>query len=255
MVFVTTKKVVFEKMQERGTLCLTVTGHTGSGKSSYAIKTLAQLHGKLRVEELPDGGKDLILEEPDWDAWKRWLVFKPEDFLKHLQEAAAVDRQLPALVWDDAGAWANKYMWYTPVAQKIASWLNTARTAYACMMFTTPDEEDLFVAIRNFKDQHLAPVRKYTQDEWRREVNVYEKWKSLDGKKRGVVQVYTDRFNCRLPDAVFEEYRRVRKEYTKMLVDEIERSMNEHELRERELGERAIRLLKARGYTDGGAEV
>ena len=98
-------------------------------------------------------------------------------------------------------------------------------------------------------------MRKYTQDEWRREVNVYEKWKSLDGKKRGVVQVYTDRFNCRLPDAVFEEYRRVRKEYTKMLVDEIERSMHEHELRERELGERAIRLLKARGYTDAGAEI
>ncbi|MEN3051904.1 MAG: hypothetical protein ABC596_08860 [Candidatus Methanosuratincola petrocarbonis] len=251
MVFVTTKKVYFETMRERGVLGLIVKGSTGAGKSAYAIKVLAQLHGKLKVEENEQGNKELILEEANWDAWKKWLVFMPEDFLKKLQEAYAFERQLPALVWDDAGAWANKYMWYTPVAQKIAAWLNTARTAYACMIWTTPDEDDLFAAIRNFPDNHLAPVRKYTQDEWRREVIVYDKWKSPDGKKKGVAQMYVDRYNCKLPDAVHEEYRGIRREYNKILLDEIERSIKEHELRSAELEGRAIKLLKVRGYVGG----
>ncbi|MEM4218322.1 MAG: hypothetical protein QXZ09_09905, partial [Candidatus Methanomethylicaceae archaeon] len=168
VVFVTTKITYFEKMNEKGLFGLIATGNVGSGKTAYAIKTLAQLYGKLKVEET-DGGKELVLEEPSWDAWKRWLVFPPEDFLRKLEDAANSDRPYPALVWDDAGAWANKYIWYTPVAQRIASWFNTARTSYACIIFTTPDEDDLFTGIRNLKDNHIGRVCKVTgnpTEEW-----------------------------------------------------------------------------------------
>lgn len=258
MVFVTTKKVFFEKMDERGLFGLIVTGSMGSGKSAYAIKLLAQLCGKLKVEERADGIKDLILEEPNWDAWEKWLVFPPEDFAAKLEEAASAEKPFPCLVWDDAGAWANKYIWYTPVAQRIANWFNTGRMSFSCMVFTTPDEDDLFTGIRNLRDNHLGKVAKVTgnpSDRWVRRNTVYQRWKSIDGRKRGVRRIYVDRYVCRLPDAVYESYRLVRKEYTKMLVDMIKRDMDEDRAKRSLYFESFLKMVKSRGYEDGAATV
>lgn len=251
MVFMTTKKVFLEKMNERGLFGLIITGNMGSGKSAYAIKTLAQLYGKLKFEEGKDGNKNLVLEEPAWDAWEKWLVFMPEDFLRKLQDAQAGGKQLPALVWDDAGAWANKYIWYTPVAQRIATWFNTGRMSFACVIFTTPDEDDLFTGIRNLRDNHLGKVARVTgnpTDAWVRRCTVYQRWKAVDGKKTGVNKIYIDRYTCKLPDSVYESYRAVRREYTKILVDEIKHDMDEDRAKRSQYFNKFLQMVKTRGY-------
>ena len=83
-----------------------VKGPLRSGKSSYAIQVLAETYGSP--------------ENPDWDAWKKYLVFKPEEFAEICRWAKNTRKQQLLLVWDDAGFWLSAYEWHTDLVKAIS---------------------------------------------------------------------------------------------------------------------------------------
>jgi len=194
------------------------------GKSSYGIQVLAEVCGIIKNPEwkkamrlpLPQW-QDWVLEntEPEWDAWKTWLLFTPREFVNKIKETSREQRCM--LVWDDAGFWLSQYGWNDPFVQSVAEYLNVLATDWACVLFTTPDPRWILTHVRRLPGGHTGRVTKITGAEggqFLRYMTVYEGWVLPDLAKHRVRRVFQDHFSVKLPSEVFWEYDEYRRRYT-----------------------------------------
>ena len=204
---------------------LIIHGPLRCGKSSLAIQIVAEVCG---IIQNPDWKKMMNVDletwskwvreetKPDWNAWKSWMKFLPEDFFGLVDIAQKEQRQLPCAVWDDAGMWASQYRWAEEFAKRISDYINAAATDFASIIFTTPDPRWLLKHIRDLPGGHSARVCKTTGNQYQstlRYVRVYEGWLAPDMKKSGVKPIYEERFDILLPADTFLEYDKVRRSY------------------------------------------
>jgi len=215
MGFITTAKILTAH-KHYGFFPLIVWGMPGCGKSTFAIKLLAQVYGECELDTSTDPPKVKVIK-PNWNAWKDWMVFYPQEFKKKVDETVEKKKQEKCIVWDDAGLWVSHRDRHHPFVKQVAGALNVVRTSFASVIFTTIDPGDLLKSIREMPGMHTgSPTKISGAQPYHRTLRVYERWVAPDTVKRGVKPIYEERYNIWLPDDVFEEYDKVRREYIKV---------------------------------------
>lgn len=230
MPFITSKKIL-EAYHDYGFFGLIVWGPLRSGKSSFAIQLCAEVYGLLndpnerwrKMIDLDDKewvewvGKATKAGEvrPDWNAWKKWMVFKPIDFFERVHEAQRQWKQLPLLVWDDAGLWASHYRWKEEFGVRLAEYFNVAASDYAGLIFTTPHPMWLLKQIRDVPGAYHGRIIREEREHhhWSRRIRVYDRIIPPDYSKIYPKGLYEERYNVLLPPEVFREYDDVRRTY------------------------------------------
>ncbi|MEN3051898.1 MAG: hypothetical protein ABC596_08830, partial [Candidatus Methanosuratincola petrocarbonis] len=130
-------------------------GDLRSGKSVYALHALSQVYGvtwvepniMLNVEDeyaLPV----FVTKKRDWYAFKKFMVFLPEEFQNAHEMVVDEGVKAPLLVWDDAGVWLNKHEHTKEWARKLMKQLQVIGSSFASIMFTSPNYLELLKGIR-----------------------------------------------------------------------------------------------------------
>lgn len=191
-------------------------GPLGIGKSSYAIKVVAEVYGSPG--------------QPNYDAVKEHLVFHPKDFVLKCQEMMDKGEKDKVLIWDDAGLWLFALDYYHPFVKAVIKYLNVARTNWGALIFTTPLPNWVIKKIRGFPQATVLKIIKAMSDDDRasrhRIANAYRFWISPDMKRSGVKQIYADKYTAILPNAFYWEwYKPLRDSYARQAVDAMTRHL------------------------------
>jgi len=176
----------------------------GYGKTTYAVKTLAQLY------------KD------DWEEVKRKLVFHPKDFVELCDKMIQKGKREKAAVWDDAGLWLFALDQYDPFVKWVIKYLNVARTNWGALIFTTPTPTWIINKIRRFPQNYTIKIIKATSDLHRiqrpRVATAYRSWTAPDFKHTGVRTQFKDSFDATMPTDFYNYYKPLRDSYTAIAV-------------------------------------
>lgn len=187
-----------------------IEGWNGFGKSSYANNIISEVHSKDGIHQ-------------NWDIglFKKYLGFHPIRVLHKWKKQQSknnigIQRHPDNYIfhWDDAGAWLHSLDYNNPYVKQVGKYLQTARTDWACIIFSCIDAEDLAKKIRCFssaitikitKDSsykqpyYRLATAKHSEKDWYN--NVY--WKDD----------WTENFNCLMPDKFYSWYDPVRRTY------------------------------------------
>lgn len=203
-------------------------GPYGFGKTSYAIKCLAEVYGEY---------KDGVCIKPcyDWEVIKSHLYFHPKDFLNKLMSMSGTKQREKIIVWDDAGFWLSSYEWHEKFISLFARYLNVVRTHFSCVMFTTPSPTCVIKRIRGMPQLISIKIWKAYSDKqseyskWARMGQAYRWWLMPDQKKSGVKSMYQDRFSAKLPDDIYEKYMELRRDYADMAIIMMKKELSEYD--------------------------
>jgi hypothetical protein len=181
-------------------------GALGYGKTSYALQVLMEIY---------DTEDPAVLE--------KYFAFTPEEFLKMVR---GFKKQVPAVVWDDAGVWLYYMDYAQTMTKQLSKMMQMVRTKTASTIFTTPTPTLILGKLRNFPQTLTLKIIKTSGNSpLSRRANGYRSWFLPDFKHSGVRKVYEDDFSVMLPNAVYEWYNKKRLGYVKMLEDEIEKAL------------------------------
>lgn len=180
-------------------------GFLGMGKSSYCIKTEAEVLGKH------PGHEDNV---PDYEAVKRFLDFSPKAFVDRLLK---MKRREKMIVWDDMGLWLFVLDWYNPFVKAVCKYLNVARTDWALIFGNTPTPKMIAKRVQNFPEVVRVKITKEGSNIKNpgkpRIATAYHVWTTPDLKKTGVHKMFEDRYNAMMPDDFFGWYKPLRDHY------------------------------------------
>jgi len=189
-------------------------GPLGYGKSAYAIKVAALIHGNF--------------EYYNYEAVKDCMVFHPKDFLKKCSEME-MDKRNPVLIWDDAGLWLHALDFQHPFVKSVAKYMNVARTDWGSIIYTTPWPTWIIKKVRGLPQCVIIKILKADMDlkpnpsdptlllrHKYRIARAYRSWITPDMKKSGVKTMHEDYFDAYLPDDFFEWYKPLRDKYAEI---------------------------------------
>ena len=203
-------------------------GPLGCGKSRREIRVLGELRGETEIF-IVDGEQVELVVWPDWDAWRDWLVFMPEDFLGKLDFVEQKGRQLPSLVWDDAGVWASNQRWAEEFSKDVTQYINVMRSDFANITLTTPNPLWLLKGFRTLPGGHTTRINRSTGNKYQKHLRYgrcYEGWMSPDFKKTGVKPLFDDWFSTRMTKKASEEYVAVRRTYASKMKEKLKATYN-----------------------------
>jgi len=200
--------MIKKSMEEDECKFFIVYGPLRYGKTAYACKTLAQLHGTW-----------------DWNILKQYIVFRPIDFIQKIKNIRKLGKQL-LLVWDDAGVWLNAMKWNAPLILAITRYLDVAGTDFAGIMFTAPFPQHIIKRVRGLPDCVTVKILKVNNNPRKpRIAKGYRMWMLPDLKKSLVQPVFEDHFSALMPNKFFAYYQKMRKGYTDEQYLEVEREL------------------------------
>jgi len=183
----------------------------GYGKTTYAVKTLAQLY------------KD------NWEEVKRKLVFHPKDFVQLCFKMSETGKREKAAIWDDAGLWLFALDQFDPFVKAVIKYLNVARSNWGALIFTTPTPAWIINKIRRFPQNYTIKIIKATSDLHRiqrpRVATAYRSWVAPDFKHTGVRTQFKDSFDATMPKDFYNWYKPLRESYAKMAVNLMQKNL------------------------------
>ena len=191
--FVTTRRILnaWNRHEFYG---LIIYGPQGIGKSSYMLQVMYQVYG-------------------DWDKVFQNLIFSLDDLVDLIKRTRESRWRLKLIGWDDAGVHGHKYVYFRrrDAAALISAWLDVARTKVAGFLITTVNPGALLKPVRESLGMRYGKVTK-TDAYNHRAVCVYDQLTTPTGA-RFLKKSYVDYFNVRLPDGVYERYRKMREQF------------------------------------------
>lgn len=193
-----------------------VYGPLGIGKSSYAMKCVAEVYG----------GSDTL----NWEAVKSHLVFHPRDFVDCCTKMIEKSQRDKVLIWDDAGLWLNSLEWNSPFIRAVTKYFNVARTNWAAIILTSPLPTYVIKKIRGLPDAITIKIIKTSNDvdnpQRCRRGKGYRFWIAPDMVKSGVRLIFEDNFTAILPNKFYYWYQPVRDRYAKEAVSYMRRELD-----------------------------
>lgn len=160
----------------------------------------------------------MLREFYEGDEWKKYLVFKPEQFLALVDELMSTDppRKVPMIVWDDAGLWLYAMEFSDPRVVSVVKFLNVMRTVVAGLVLTTPTDEMIVRKIPTLPGTRKATVTEEQRSgtSYMRRFSVAKTIKTKWGKKF-VKDYLEDYFNVMLPTDVYNYYKPLRDSYAR----------------------------------------
>lgn len=186
-----------------------INGSNGYGKSTLANRIISEVYSKDGVH----GNWDISLFKEHMGfhpvhVYKKWMSKRKRDKVYH---------------WDDAGVWLNALDYQDPFVKAVGKYLQTARTKWACIIFSAIDRDDVVSKIRNFKSTVIIDVTKegakksspYPSERNHRTCHAWHYWKDRLGKQ-GNENDWSETFNCHVPDKFYEWYYPIRKKFANM---------------------------------------
>lgn len=206
----TANKVIYEYYH--GELIPYITyGDLGIGKSSHNIQATAIIYGSVKY--------------PNWEKMKTRLVHKPIEFFKDCLITLTERTKQRCLVWEDAGVWLFASDYNDPLVKAITKYLNLARTRYGAILFNSPTIDMIIKKVRVFPNITTLKIIKAKDDDShpRREriARAFKPWRSEDGKKSGVNNIYNEGFYAMLPNDIYKWYMPIRESYEEQAVYEL----------------------------------
>ncbi len=197
---------ILKAHREKGFVAMEIFGPQGIGKTTYALKTLHQVYEQIYTQYKIPG-----------DSWEKALemtFFDVEDFIPYLIEARVKRKVIPAVLFDDAGIWLEKYAWRQDDIRGFVKLYKMIRTFVSGIIFTTPSPEDIVKNVRE-KAWFQIKIAKGGQNQvgnrrGKAMLYQYEVRKVGDSLKGVVREKAIDFFSIRLPNHVFEKYEKMR---------------------------------------------
>jgi hypothetical protein len=219
---------------------LIIYGELRAGKSVVCIKHLAQIEAILAHKEWKENIAKMTWDEwqewvdmnimpelrdyshvsPYWSAWKRLMVFLPEQYMEHVDAAQRTEKQQAMLAWDDAGVGASQYRWADELGTTLSEYVNVGATDFAGQELTVPSPKWILKHFRDIPGVYTGQVIK-TNSTGSRLLRVYKGWQMPDMQHSGVKVAMQDKFNKWLPDPVFAEYDAQRRIYAKIVKERL----------------------------------
>ncbi len=215
--FVLTRNIL-NAYKENGIVIAEVFGPQGTGKTTYALKTLKQVY------------KELDYEDP-WGEALSHTFFDIKDALDLLKKSAESGQRIPVILFDDAGTWLIKYSWYQKDMKSFIKLYNLIRTLTSGIIFTTPHPDDILKNVRDKTWRKIKIVRNGKKDGVQQGIAKHYKYNIV--KRNGdfksfAVEVAWDFYKVHLPDDVFKRYEDIRREKgIKPFVDEVIKSFTD----------------------------
>ena len=202
------------KKYPNGFLGAIIEGERGYGKSSYALKVMAQVY---RYKEALD-------DEGAWNRAIDSMIFSMDDLIKMININIEKDIVTPTWCLDDATVHFSSYKFFTNLYEVILvhAMFDTIRTACTGLLLTCPKRDLLLSALRNYDDYKVEIVMDF---EWERIARGY-KIKTTPVGQRRIYKSFEDRYSCYLPNWVYEKYMEKRKFYLKQTNDELQKILN-----------------------------
>jgi len=124
-----------------------IEGERGYGKSSYALKVMAQVY--KTIEELSD--------DDAWDKAIDCMIFSMQELSSHIKYNIDNDIVTPAWCLDDATVHFSSYKFFTNLYEVILihGMFDTIRTACTGLLLTCPKRDLLLAALRNYDDYEV----------------------------------------------------------------------------------------------------
>lgn len=215
----TSTALIQKAMEEDECIFFVVYGPVRYGKTAYAMKTLAQIHQTWNPEIL-----------------QKYIVFKPEDFIKKLKTLRQLGKQ-SLLVWEDAGVWLHCMKWNDPLVIAISKYLDVSGTDWGGIMFTTPLPTHVIKRVRGLPDCITVKIIKEKDDPNKpRTANGYKMSMLPDMKKSLCKPVFNDRFSALMPNVFYNWYQNYRRAMTDDQFKEVEENLYKYMTKEQEGG-------------------
>lgn len=231
-----------------------IEGERGYGKSTYALKVMAQVY--FRIFE--------VTEEEAWTMALDNMLFSMEDVIKFI--SGNIENEIVTPVWclDDATVHFCSYKFFTNLYEVILvhGMFDTIRTVCSSLLLTCPKRDLLLSSLRNYDDFKIEIVM---DRGWERIARGYKIKTSPLGQKR-IYKNYEDRYSCYIPDWIYQKYMVKRNFYLKKVnqdlqeimasrskqakVREIQQQVNQFQLRER-----VKKLRASHGLSDGSNDM
>jgi len=207
-----------------------VFGSQRTGKSSYAMQVLYDIY-------------------QDWNTVLDHIFFKLEDVVRFLMVQIKTGRIIPAFVWDDAGVYGSKQLYFTKrrLAEYLQNLFDVIGTAVKGVILTTPSPENLLKALRSYEFYRVKIVK---HNQYYRRIAQGYKNVLLPSGTRYIRKMYRDYFDVRLPKDVYEEYIKIRKSYLDNTLDNLNEFLQEMALKgkiEKETLKNQIKGMKGEG--------
>lgn len=216
---------IYWKWRKDEALLAIIEGEFGSGKSSVCIQMLRELY-------------------PLGDDWRKYLVFKPEQFLDLVDSLICPDtscecafcidhkrstncypanciccshppKKVPLIVWDDAGLWLYAMEWSDERVKSVVKFINVMRTVVGGLVLTTPTQDMIVGKIPAIPGVRIGSVVKAPGD--RRDMRSFTVARTTKTKwgKRFVTDYIDDEFNVMLPGEIYSYYKPLRDTYAR----------------------------------------
>ncbi|AQQ16864.1 ORF9 [Sulfolobus spindle-shaped virus 3] len=190
-------------------------GKQGVGKTTYALKVAKEVYQRLGHE--PDESWQLALDS---------LFFELKDALQLMKIFRQNNRTIPIIIFDDAGIWLQKYLWYKEEMIKFYRIYNIIRNIVSGIIFTTPSPNDIAFYVREKGWKLIMITRNGRQPDGTPKAQAkiaVNKITIVKGKISNKVKWRTvDDYTVKLPDWVYKEYVERRKFYEEKLLEELD---------------------------------
>jgi len=205
---------IVDAYNEYGFISAVIFGKQGSGKTTYAFKTMRDVFYKLY---------NLSSKDEAWQYVKKYYFFELPEALEVIYDAFEKDERIPVLLFDDAGIWLSKYQWYEKYMIVFYKFYALARTRVSAILFTSPSPDDIALFLRE-KGWIQIRIKWSNKKDRIAEADLYKKVFTRDSKGNIITKPdYTalDQFKVQLPDDFLNEYLTKRRETERKLLEEL----------------------------------
>lgn len=166
------------------------------GKSSYAMQALYELYG-------------------NWDDVFSHMFFKIEDMTDFLFDHIDDTEPMPAILWDDAGVHASKFLYFQDVDQAdlLKKLFDVIGIVTKSIILTTPVPDELLKSLRSYEFLKIK-ITDAPGSKTNRYANVYDNRLLPSGAHRNPF-TWREDFDVMLPDEVYKKYSPIRRSYYK----------------------------------------
>ena len=205
--------------KENGFVGCVIYGLQGSGKTTFAMRTLFRYFREVGYDE-----------EGSWEWTLKNTFFSVAEVLDALDPESIVAMLREAIIWDDAGVHASAYLSKLDpgTTRMIAAAIQLARTQTCGILFTTPHPTGILRCVRDMPDWYRVHIRYVGQKDGVKYsvANIYKVKVSPLGETYAKKVVAEAPFKVRLPDEVYQTYMKRRAEFIQKLLQQFRQDLN-----------------------------
>lgn len=198
------------KSGKNGFVSAIITGKRRVGKTMYSMQTVYQI---CRYNGMKEGDA--------WDVALNSIIFTMDDLIKAIRNRSHKNRR-DFLIWDDAGVYGAGmlYLYQVNNAMVLKAIMDVIGTRVKMLLLTCPDSQGLMKFLRRYSDFLIRvgigrDIRQYDRNAYVSSP-YWAKGCSIRWRK-----AWTDEFNVKIPNWIYERYIEKRDSYANIIIKEL----------------------------------